>query len=228
VGPIKSAFSGVVTLTEMEAPNRIGGTVEGDDKSSASSVKATFTGTLKTVEGGTEAAFEVEANLRGRLAQFGGPVINATAKKLTAEFAKNLRRSRAFKFLEPTNLSEAILLLDQYADDAKIIAGGTSVVLMLQQKLIVLCIIWSVSVMISFAIGRWLAYRCVDETRESNVRYCEKILSPLAHTCNVVDVRVRIRRLLAAICPQRLRGRSSSDVNCSRRTCAGSRSRKEA
>ena len=91
VGPIKSSFSGTVILTEVDAPNRIAGVVEGDDKTSASSVKASFAGTLKTVEGGTEAAFEVEANLRGRLAQFGGPVITATAKKLTAEFAKNLR-----------------------------------------------------------------------------------------------------------------------------------------
>ena len=91
VGPIKSAFTGIVTLTEVDAPNRIAGTVEGDDKSSASSVKATFTGTLKTVDDGTEAAFQVDANLRGRLAQFGGPVITATAKKITAEFAKNLR-----------------------------------------------------------------------------------------------------------------------------------------
>lgn len=40
------------------------------------------------------------------------------------------------KFIEPTDLPEAISLLDQYADDAKVIAGGTSVVLMLQQKLI--------------------------------------------------------------------------------------------
>jgi len=91
VGPIKSSFSGTVNLTEVDEPNQIAGTVEGDDKSSASSVKASFTGTLKPVDGGTEAAFVVEANLRGRLAQFGGPVINATAKKLTAEFAKNLR-----------------------------------------------------------------------------------------------------------------------------------------
>ena len=91
VGPIKSSFSGTVMLTQVEAPSRIAGTVEGDDKSGASSVKASFTGTLKTVEGGTEAAFEVEANLRGRLAQFGGAVITATAKKLTVEFAKNLR-----------------------------------------------------------------------------------------------------------------------------------------
>ena len=40
------------------------------------------------------------------------------------------------KFLEPADFSEAITLLTEYADDAKIIAGGTSVVLMLQQKLI--------------------------------------------------------------------------------------------
>jgi len=91
VGPIKSSFNGTVNLTEVDVPNRIAGTVEGDDKSSASSVKASFNGELKSVEGGTEASFVVEANLRGRLAQFGGPVITATAKKLTAEFAKNLR-----------------------------------------------------------------------------------------------------------------------------------------
>lgn len=91
VGPIKSEFSGTITLTEITAPQRIAGTVEGDDKASASSVKAAFTGTLTPIDGGTEAAFQVEANLRGRLAQFGGPIITATAKRLTAEFAKNLR-----------------------------------------------------------------------------------------------------------------------------------------
>jgi carbon monoxide dehydrogenase subunit G len=91
VGPIKSDFGGTVKLTEVEAPHRIAGTVEGDDRSSASSVKAGFSGTLAEVEGGTEAAFVVDLNLRGRLAQFGGPVITATAKKLTADFARNLR-----------------------------------------------------------------------------------------------------------------------------------------
>ncbi len=38
------------------------------------------------------------------------------------------------KFLEPTNFSEATVLLDQYGKDAKILAGGTSLVLMMQQK----------------------------------------------------------------------------------------------
>lgn len=91
VGPIRSELSGKVTLSEVDAPNRIAGTVEGDDRSSASSVRATFRGTLTSVGGGTEAAFEVDVSLRGRLAQFGGPVIAATARKLTSEFAKCLR-----------------------------------------------------------------------------------------------------------------------------------------
>jgi uncharacterized protein len=91
VGPLRSEFSGSVILTEIARPDRLAGTVQGADKSSASSIKANFTGRLKPVADGTEASFEVEANLRGRLAQFGGPVINATAKKLTAEFAKNLK-----------------------------------------------------------------------------------------------------------------------------------------
>ena len=91
VGPIKSEFSGTIILTNVDAPRQIIGTVEGDDKAGDSSVKATFTGTLTQVEGGTRAAFQIEASLRGRLAQFGGPVITMTAKKLTAEFAKNLK-----------------------------------------------------------------------------------------------------------------------------------------
>ena len=39
-------------------------------------------------------------------------------------------------FLEPVNFSEATTLLSENGDEAKVIAGGTSVVLMLQQKLI--------------------------------------------------------------------------------------------
>jgi len=44
---------------------------------------------------------------------------------------------RPFKFLEPAGFPDAIALLGQYGDDARILAGGTSVVLMLQQRLIV-------------------------------------------------------------------------------------------
>ena len=101
------------------------------------------------------------------------------------------------KFLEPTDLSEAISLLDQHADDAKIIAGGTSVVLMLQQKLI------APSVLISLGhipdhdyirmnddglhIGALARLR--DLERSESVR---EFSPALAHTFHVVaNVRVR-------------------------------------
>jgi len=42
----------------------------------------------------------------------------------------------SIKFLEPANIPDAVALLKEHADDSKVIAGGTSVVLMLQQKLI--------------------------------------------------------------------------------------------
>jgi carbon-monoxide dehydrogenase medium subunit len=42
----------------------------------------------------------------------------------------------SISFLEPSDFLEAASLLDQYAEDAKVIAGGTSIVLMLQQRLI--------------------------------------------------------------------------------------------
>jgi carbon-monoxide dehydrogenase medium subunit len=42
----------------------------------------------------------------------------------------------SFKYIQPESLSETLDTLAQYGDEAKIIAGGTAVVLMLQQKLI--------------------------------------------------------------------------------------------
>jgi hypothetical protein len=90
VGPIAAAFGGTVTLTQIDPPRRLAAQVEGDDKSIASFVKATFTSTLSPTENGTEVAYQMDMNLRGRLAQFGTAVIGATAKKMTAEFAKNV------------------------------------------------------------------------------------------------------------------------------------------
>jgi carbon-monoxide dehydrogenase medium subunit len=42
----------------------------------------------------------------------------------------------SFRIIQPENLDEALQALTQYGDEAKIIAGGTALVLMLQQKLI--------------------------------------------------------------------------------------------
>ncbi len=91
LGPISAAFSGTATLSEVDAPQRLVALIEGSDKTIASAVRATFTAVLSPAEGGTRMTYEMEVNIRGRLAQFGSAVIGATAKKMTAEFAKNMR-----------------------------------------------------------------------------------------------------------------------------------------
>ena len=44
---------------------------------------------------------------------------------------------RGFEFHAPTSLQEVLGLLDQYGEDAKLIAGGTGLVLMMKQQLVV-------------------------------------------------------------------------------------------
>lgn len=93
VGPIAAAFSGKATLTEMDPPNKLVAAIEGDDKSSGSAVKATFTSLLSPTEDGTRIDYTMDVNLRGRLAQFGLTVVKGTAKKMTAEFGKCVQQA---------------------------------------------------------------------------------------------------------------------------------------
>jgi carbon monoxide dehydrogenase subunit G len=67
--------------------------VEGEDSSSGSSAKATFTGVLSQEDGSTKLEYEMDVSLRGRLAQFGFAVIRGTSKKMTGIFARNLREA---------------------------------------------------------------------------------------------------------------------------------------
>lgn len=90
VGPVKASFAGRVRLLEQHAPDRIVAEVEGQDRATGSFVKATFTGVLSAVEGGSSIHYDVDVALRGRLAQFGGAVVQATAKQMTAQFARCL------------------------------------------------------------------------------------------------------------------------------------------
>lgn len=95
IGPISAAFAGQVNITERIPPERMVAEVSGQDKGSASLVKSTFTGRLSPVEGGTQLDYEMDIALRGRLAQFGMTVVQGTAKKMTAEFAKSVSRTLA-------------------------------------------------------------------------------------------------------------------------------------
>ena len=100
-------------------------------------------------------------------------------------------------YLEPTNIPEAVSLLDQYVDDSKVIAGGTSVVLMLQQKLIMPGVLISLGRVDGqnyiqleddgLHIGALTKLRDIERS-EIVKQFCPA----LAHTCSVVgNVRVR-------------------------------------
>ena len=103
----------------------------------------------------------------------------------------------SIKFLEPSDFSEASSLLDQHADNAKVIAGGTSVVLMLQQKLI------APSVLISLGRVSNYDFICHEEdglhigalTKLRDIERSDVVKNfcpALAHTFSVVgNVRVR-------------------------------------
>jgi carbon monoxide dehydrogenase subunit G len=90
IGPIGARFAGLVTLSELIPPESCvitgqgqGGTV-GSAKGGAN---------VRLAEAGSETvlSYEVEADVGGRLAQLGGPIIDATAQQLAARFFKRFR-----------------------------------------------------------------------------------------------------------------------------------------
>ncbi len=99
IGPIKAAFSGIVTLLEVEPPDRLVAVIDADDKRNASKVKATFTAILNADADGTVVTYTMDVNVRGRLAQFGQAVVQSTARKMAGTFSgcvqKKLNSSEA-------------------------------------------------------------------------------------------------------------------------------------
>jgi hypothetical protein len=91
VGAIAATFSGTATLTEVEPPQRMAATLQAEDKTVASLVLGAFASTLVPVDGGTEVRYQMDVSLRGRLAQFGTAVVQATTRRMTAEFTQKLR-----------------------------------------------------------------------------------------------------------------------------------------
>lgn len=87
IGPIGARFNGAVTLSEIDAPNgyRITGEGQGGTVGHA---KGGAKVSLSDDGAGTLLSYEVDAEVGGRLAQLGGPIIDATAKQLAGKFFK--------------------------------------------------------------------------------------------------------------------------------------------
>ena len=85
VGPIGARFKGSVSLTELDPPNGYTLLLEGSG-GIAGSMKGSAKVRLTDAAGGTLISYDVEAQVGGRMAQLGGPIIDATAKQLAGKF----------------------------------------------------------------------------------------------------------------------------------------------
>ena len=85
VGPVSARFSGKVKLSEIDPPNgyRIAGEGSGG---AAGYAKGSALVRLTEDGDGTILKYEVKADVGGKLAQLGGRLIDATARKLAGEF----------------------------------------------------------------------------------------------------------------------------------------------
>ena len=85
LGPVSATFRGKVNLSDIDAPNgyRISGEGEGGI---AGFAKGGAVVRLTDAEGGTKLAYDVEAQIGGKLAQLGSRLIDGVAKKMADQF----------------------------------------------------------------------------------------------------------------------------------------------
>ena len=86
VGPVKATFAGKVTLSDIDAPN--GYRISGEGSGGVAGFAKGGANVKLTTEGpdATRLDYVVDAQIGGKLAQLGGRLIDATAKKLAGEF----------------------------------------------------------------------------------------------------------------------------------------------
>ncbi len=86
IGPIKARFSGRVALSELDPPNgyRIAG--EGQGGIAGFAKGGARVSLSDASEGGTRLAYEVDAQVGGKIAQLGARLIDSTARKLADQF----------------------------------------------------------------------------------------------------------------------------------------------
>ena len=92
VGPVKATFKGAVALLDLDPPNSY--TISGEGQGGvAGFAKGGARVRLADADGGgTLMAYDVEANVGGKLAQLGGRLINGVAKKYADEFFANFAK----------------------------------------------------------------------------------------------------------------------------------------
>jgi carbon monoxide dehydrogenase subunit G len=89
IGPIGARFNGAVTLSDIDP--QTGYTITGEGQGgTVGFAKGGAKVQLADAAGGTMLTYDVDAQVGGRLAQLGGPIIDATAKQLAGKFFAKL------------------------------------------------------------------------------------------------------------------------------------------
>src|SRR5215210_6616785 len=92
VGPVKATFKGRVTLSDLDPPNAYTISGEGQGGVAGFAKGGAKVRLADSDGGGTLMAYDVEANVGGKLAQLGGRLINGVAKKYADEFFANFAK----------------------------------------------------------------------------------------------------------------------------------------
>ncbi|MGM5024016.1 SRPBCC family protein [Tardiphaga sp. 367_B4_N1_1] len=87
VGPVSAKFQGAVTLSDLDPPNGYRITGEGQG-GVAGFAKGSAVVHLEEQDGATLLRYQVSADIGGKLAQLGGRLIDATARKMSDAFFK--------------------------------------------------------------------------------------------------------------------------------------------
>jgi uncharacterized protein len=91
VGPVSAKFKGKLTISEMNPPNSYSIAFEGQG-GAAGFAKGGANVRLSEDAGQTKLAYDVKANVGGKLAQIGSRLIDAAAKKVADDFFKNFNQ----------------------------------------------------------------------------------------------------------------------------------------
>jgi uncharacterized protein len=92
IGPVKATFTGAVTLTNLNPPHSYTITGEGSG-GIAGHAKGSADVSLAPSESGTLLSYTVKADIGGKIAQLGSRLIDATSKKLAAQFFEKFSQS---------------------------------------------------------------------------------------------------------------------------------------
>ena len=92
IGPVKAKFKGRVTLSDLDPPHGYKISGQGDG-GVAGFAKGGATVKLTPKDGGTLLAYNVDAQIGGKLAQLGQRLVNGAAKKVADDFFENFAKT---------------------------------------------------------------------------------------------------------------------------------------